>query len=161
MTKRPALNGRNHFGPRAKQLRTRGTKLRFTSDLEDETERALTSDLEDETEIHFGPRGRNRSPLRTSRTKLELTSDLEDETTTDLEDESGMPRTKVESPRTKVRITSDLEDETGRTKPAGRNHLGPGKKSLRTWEPTSDFGPRGRNWPGIRTSDHRALVTWR
>ena len=62
----------------------------------------LTSDLEDESAIFT---------LRTWRTKLELTSDLEDETTSDLEDESGMPRTKVESPRTKVRITSDLEEE--------------------------------------------------
>ena len=85
--------------------------MRSTSDLEDETERALTSDLEDESRVHFGPRGQNWSPLRTSRTKLELTSDLEDETTSDLEDEIGILRTKLELPRTKLRFTSDLEEE--------------------------------------------------
>ena len=53
----------------------------------------LTSDLEDESAI---------CTLRTWRTKLELTSDLEDETTSDLEDEIGIPRTKLDSPRTKL-----------------------------------------------------------
>ena len=48
---------------------------------------------------------------------MQSTSELEDEITLDLEDEIGMPRTKLESPRTKLGITSDL-----------------GKKSLRTWE---------------------------
>ena len=62
----------------------------------------FTSDLEDEISI---------LPIRTSRTKLESNSDLEDEITSDLEDEIGMPRTKLESPRTKLRITSDLEEE--------------------------------------------------
>ena len=51
--------GRNHFGPRAKSLRTRRTKLSFNSDLEDEIEMLSNSDLEDGIEIQCGPGGRN------------------------------------------------------------------------------------------------------
>ena len=51
------------------------------------------SDLEDEIGV---------GPLRTSRTKLGSNSDLEDEITSDLEDEIGIPRTKLESLRTKL-----------------------------------------------------------
>ena len=42
---------------------------------------------------------------------MESDSDLEDGITADLEDEIGMPRTKLGSPRTKSRNTSDQEEE--------------------------------------------------
>ena len=91
---------------------------------------------------------------------MESTSDLEDETTSGLEDESGMPRTELEitedesenpirTCRTKLRCNSDPEDGIAMPQgeiedhfgPGGRNHLGPGSKSLRTWgEITSDLG---------------------
>ena len=70
-------------------------------------------------------------------------------------------------------ITSDLEEEI--TSDLRRNHLGPGTKSLRTWdeigrgrnleeEITSDlgrnhFGPGGRNWEE-EIGRTKSLRTW-
>ena len=56
------------------------------------------SDLEDEIGV---------GPLRTSRTKLDPNSDLEDEITSDLEDEIGIPRTKLRIAQDEIGISQD------------------------------------------------------
>ena len=67
----------------------------------------------------------SRTKLRITRSKLRFNSDLEDEITSDLQDE-------IEIPRTKLRFAQDeIEIHFG---PGGRNHFGPGTKSLRTWD---------------------------
>ena len=81
--------------------------------------------------------------IRTWRMKLKSNSGLEDEITSSLQDEIGIPQDEIGIPQDEIDIQFG---------PGGRNHFGPGSKSLWTWVATTSsleveiepqFGPGG------------------
>ena len=74
--------------------------------------------------------GTDNMAIPTWRLELGFNSDLEDEITSDLQDEIEILQDEIGIPRTKLRFNSDLEEITY---DLGRNHFGPRTKLLRTW----------------------------